>query len=692
LEHPVSFLYDLALVMLAAGLVTVICNRLRQPVVIGYILAGLLIGPHLSPVPLIHDEEAIRTLSELGVIFLLFTLGLEFRLGRLKEVGGAALLATVLEIPVLLGAGYAAGRWFGWNPMDSLFLGAILAISSTTITVKSLADLGQSKEKYAQVIYGILIVEDIFAIVLIALLSGIARTGTLEWSKALADIGQLAAFLAVSLTLGFLAIPRLIHWIARSRNEEVLLISSLALCFGFSMFTVRLGYSVALGAFLIGAIIAEAREIHKITALMGPVKDMFSAVFFVSVGMLIQPKLIMENLLPVAAITVIVVLGKVATCFTGSFLAGHDVRTSTRIGMGKAQIGEFSFIIASLGLALGVTSSFLYPIAVSVSVVTTLLTPYLIRYSEGMVARFERWSPGLLLSYYNLYTRWIRRVQESTGNTQVKNILRRIAGQLVLFFLLIAGSLLGAVALSRLIPLVFPAIGEYMDVIRSFLWLLALVLVGPVIVAAFRKMKALGMILADLGIPESMARGNTQEVRTVVSAAFLVLGSLTLGGWIVLLSSTILPSRGSLLLLTPLLLFLAYLLRENFNKIYVQSKGALLATFDNRSLEIESGAPEKTPGPAGETRLDTFEVRADLPWAGRLIGETELRTRTGASIAAIGRDGGRIANPGADEEILAGDRLMILGDRAQIAKAFELLRAGPKGSEKQPSEGESAAA
>ena len=192
---------------------------------------------------------------------------------------------------MLIGVGYAAGRWFGWSPMNSLFLGAILAISSTTITVKALSDMGQSREKFAQVIYGILIVEDLFAIVLIALLSGIAKTGTFEFGRALWDIGQLAAFLAVSLTLGFLAIPRLIHWIARSRNDEVLLISTIALCFGFALLTVELGYSVALGAFLIGAIIAEAREIHKLIALMAPVRDMFSAMFFVSVGMLIQPGL-----------------------------------------------------------------------------------------------------------------------------------------------------------------------------------------------------------------------------------------------------------------------------------------------------------------------------------------------------------------------------------------------------------------
>jgi CPA2 family monovalent cation:H+ antiporter-2 len=677
LNHPAHFLVDLALVMLAAGLVTVICNRLRQPVVIGYIFAGLLIGPHLSPIPLIQDEEAIRTLSELGVIFLLFTLGLEFRLGRLKEVGGAAVLATVLEIPILIGAGYLAGRWFGWSSMNSLFLGAILAISSTTITVKSLADLGQSKEKYAQVIYGILIVEDLFAIVLIALLSGIAKTGSLELGQALSDIGQLSAFLAVSLTLGFLAVPRLLHWIARSKNEEVLLISVLALCFGFSILTLQLGYSVALGAFLIGAIIAEAREIPKIRSLMGPVRDMFSAVFFVSVGMLIQPKLIVNNLTPVLILTGVVLVGKIATCFTGSFLAGHDVRTSTKIGMGKAQIGEFSFIIAALGLTLGVTDSFLYPIAVSVSVITTLLTPYLIRYSDSMVHVFERVSPGTLLSYYNLYTSWIRRVQESTRNTQVKNILRRIAGQLVLFHLLIAGSLLAGVFLGRVIPLVLPVIRPHMDLVRTGLWLIALAVVGPVIVAAFRKLKALGMILADLGIPETLSRGNTQEVRAVVSTAFLVLGSLFLGGWILLLSSTLLPDTRSLLLLVPLLLLLAYLLRDTFNKVYVQGKGALAAIFDNHALETDEVSHEEK-GLLQEARLETFDIVPGNPCAGRLIGETAMRTRTGASIVGIGREGRRMINPGPEEEILPGDQILLLGDKTQLAAAGALLRQGPE--------------
>lgn len=658
--------------MLTAGLVTVIFNRLRQPVVIGYILAGLLIGPYLSPVPLIHDEEAIRTLSELGVILLLFTLGLEFRLGRLKEVGGAAVLATVLEIPVLIAAGYFAGRVFGWGHMTSLFLGAILAISSTTITVKALSDAGLTREKSARIIYGILIVEDIFAVMLLALLSGIARTGSLELGKALADIGRLAAFLAVSLTLGFLAIPRLIHWIARSRNDEVLLISTLGMCFGFSLLTMRLGYSVALGAFLIGAIIAESREIHKLITLMAPLRNMFSAVFFVSVGMLIQPRLIVTHLAPVAVLTAIVVIGKITTCFTGAFLAGHDVRTATHIGMGKAQIGEFSFIIASLGLALGATDAFLYPLAVSVSVVTTLLTPYLIRSSDAMVDIFERRAPPLMLSYYNLYTRWIRRVQESTGNTQIKNILRRILGQLLLFHLLIAGSLLAAVFLAGVLPLLIPPLQPYMGWVRTGLWLIALVVVAPVIVAAFRKLRALGMILSELGIPETAGFAATRELRTVISGGFLVVGSLALGGWIVLLSSTILPGARALFLLVPLMGFIVWSMRDSFNKVYVQGKGALLATFSEQALERSDDIRVET-GQLDAARLETFSIRNDTPCAGRLIGETALRSQTGASIVGIGRDGRRIFTPGPEEEILPGDELLILGDDIQLAAARKLL-------------------
>jgi CPA2 family monovalent cation:H+ antiporter-2 len=262
--------------------------------------------------------------------------------------------------------------------MDGIFLGAMLSMSSSTVIVKVLGELGKMRERFAQLIFGILIIEDILGIAMIALLSGIAMTGALSVRDVGLTLGRLGIFMTVMLLAGLLFVPRLIGYVARFKSNEMMIVTVLALCFGSSLLAAKLGYSVALGAFLIGAIIAEAREIHRIEALAEPVRDMFSAIFFVAIGLLIDPKVIVEHWLPVLVITLAVIIGKVVTCAFGAFVGGNDSRTSLRVGMGLAQIGEFSFIIASLGLSLNVTSKFLYPIAVSVSVLTTLLTPYLI--------------------------------------------------------------------------------------------------------------------------------------------------------------------------------------------------------------------------------------------------------------------------------------------------------------------------
>src|SRR6201996_8503356 len=309
--HELQFIQDLATVMLVAGLTTVIFQRLRQPVVLGYIIAGVVVGPYTNSLVFIHDENTIRTLSELGMILLLFALGLEFSLKKLREVGGAALLAAVCEIVLMLWLGYEIGRFFGWSPMDALFLGAMLSMSSTTIIMKALDDLDLKRERFAQLMFGILIIEDVIAIVLMALLTGIASTGGLEASEAMAAVGRLTLFMAVSLVVGLLLVPRVVDYIARVSRDDVLLVAVLGLCFGFCLLVTEMGYSVALGAFMIGAIVAESESVARIERIIMPVRDMFSAIFFVAIGMLIDPALLVQYAWPITIVTIAVVVGKV---------------------------------------------------------------------------------------------------------------------------------------------------------------------------------------------------------------------------------------------------------------------------------------------------------------------------------------------------------------------------------------------
>ena len=442
--HEATFLKDLAIVMSVAALATLIFRQLKQPVVLGYILAGLIIGPNTPPFALIEDEHAIKTLAELGIIFLMFALGLEFSLPKLKKVGATAFIAASFEIVLMILGGYGLGRAFGWSEMDSIFLGAILSISSTTIIIKALEALGKTREPFGSLIFGILIVEDILAIVMIALLSGFATTGQFEAGAVGMTILSLGSFLGILLVLGLILVPRLLNYVASFKSDEMLLITVVGLCFGISLVAVMLGYSVALGAFLIGAIVAEARQIYRIETLMHPVRDLFSAVFFVSIGLLIDPVLLARYAFPILAITVVVVLGKVFSCALGSFLAGNDMRTSLRVGMGLAQIGEFSFIIASLGLTLKVTSEFLYPIAVAVSSLTTLLTPYLIKSSDGLVEWFDRVAPKPLLQAIDAYSDRVGNIDKQGAWRVERKILTKLGAQVTLNLLIVTGIFIGA--------------------------------------------------------------------------------------------------------------------------------------------------------------------------------------------------------------------------------------------------------
>ena len=536
-----QFIQDLAVIMLVAGIITVLFHRLRQPVVLGYILAGVIVGPHTPPFPLITDIATINTLAELGIVFLLFSLGLEFNLRKLREVGPTALVAAVAEILLMIWIGYEIGRAFGWKTIDALFLGAMLAISSTTIIVKALDDLRLKQQRFAQLIFGILIVEDILAIGIIALLSSFALSGGMEVAEVGGTLARLTVFMVVALVLGLLLVPRLLSYVARFNSDEMLLVTVLGLCFGFSLLVIRLEYSVALGAFMIGAIIAEARELKRIERLIAPVRDMFSAIFFVAIGLLIDPKVVLEYALPISVITLAVVAGKVLTCSLGTFVAGHDGRTSLRVGMGLAQIGEFSFIIAALGVSLKVTGDFLYPVVVAVSVITTLLTPYLIRASDPLAGWLAPRLPARLSQSFGLYTEWLQSIQPSGQTAVLAAIVWRILTHVAVNMMLIAAIFFGMAFFSEQVTGLLGTGTLAPQYQRAILWGTALVLALPFLIATYRKLKALGMLLAELGVPESRAGRHTPKVRAVLAEMFPVLSLLLMFLLISALSSSLLP-------------------------------------------------------------------------------------------------------------------------------------------------------
>ncbi len=585
MAHTEAFLKDLAIIMMVAGVITLLFHRFKQPVVLGYILAGMIVGPHTPPFPLITDRATIQTLAELGVIFLLFSLGLEFSLRKLKQVGATAVVAALTEILLMLWLGYEIGRGFGWSEMDALFLGAMLSISSTTIIVKALDELGLKRERFAQLIFGVLIVEDILAIAIIALLSGLALTGNVSVGNVAGTLGKLGIFLVVALLLGLLVVPRLLSLAARYQSREMLLITVLGLCFGFCLLVVEMGYSMALGAFVMGAIMAESRQIKLIEHLVEPLRDMFSAIFFVAIGMLVDPAVLVEYWLPILLITAAVVAGKVISCTLGTLVAGNDARTSLRVGMGLAQIGEFSFIIATLGLTLGVTSSFLYPVVVAVSVLTTLLTPYLIRHSDTVANGLRRVMPASLHAGIQAYGEWLGSIGPSAEQAQITAIIRRILVHVLLNFCVIAAIFLASAYLVRHSDINTWLLDLPLAWRSTVFWALTLVLVLPFGVAAYRKLEALGLILVELsaGVASSGSSRYSLTLRRLYARALPVVSLLAMVLLISGLSSIILPPLHLFVAVISLIVLLALLVWPKVVRWHSQVQIALRETLDQQA-------------------------------------------------------------------------------------------------------------
>ncbi len=671
--HGIQFLQDLAIVLLVAGATTVLFHRIKQPVVLGYLLAGFIIGPHTPPFPLIHDEEGIKTMAELGVVMLMFGLGLHFSLRQLFQVGAAALSAAVLEIAVMIWVGYEIGQAFGWTSMDSIFLGALLSVSSTTIIVKAFEELGLVKEGFAKVVFGILIVEDILAIALIALLSGVATSGQVAVSEVALTLGMLALFLIGVLVVGMLVVPKVITYVARFRNDEVLLVSVLGMCFGTSLLAVKAGYSVVLGAFLIGAVMAEVKEAPRIRVLIEPVRDMFSAVFFVAIGMLINVELLVQHAVPIVVITVAVVLGKLFACGLGSFLAGTPLKGSLKIGSSLAQIGEFSFIIAQLGLTLKVTSDFLYPVAVSVSALSTLLTPYLIRSSDLLATGLVDRTPAPLRSAMDWYTGWVANLSQpgnDSQRTRIRGLIRKWLVQIAIDLALITGAMVLASHLAKsewTAPVWLPT---WSGGLPTVWWLAVMLFALPLLVHLWYKQRALAMVLAELAVPRG---GSTRSdrLRLIATLAFQAIALAAVAVLMTAISLTLLPPWPVLLALLGFLGLILILGWSRFITLYYRAQVSVMETFAGTPGDAAHHAPP--PALLEEAVMLPMVLPPGVPAVGHHIRDLEIRQASGASIIAVERDGARTVNPGPDVVLLADDIVTLFGTEEQVRQARALM-------------------
>ncbi|HET7787100.1 MAG TPA: cation:proton antiporter, partial [Myxococcales bacterium] len=433
--HTNAFLVNLAMVLCVAAVTTVVFQRLRQPLVLGYIIAGLLVGPYV-PFPLVADSDTIHGLSELGVILLLFGIGLEFTFKKLMRVGAAAAVVALVEISVQIILGDAAAAAFGWTSREALFAGAMMAMSSTTIIAKAFDEM-KVGGRVRELVLAVLIVEDLVAILLLTALSTLSA-GSLSAGQLGMTAGRLLLFLAVVFGAGMLVVPRLVRGVVKLDRPETTSIACIGICFAFALLAQRFGYSVALGAFLAGSLVAESGEGVRVERLVEPVRDLFGAVFFVSVGMLIDPKMVVANWLPILVLSAVVIGGRIVGVSLPAFLSGEGVRTSIAASMSMAQIGEFSFLIAQMGIATGAIREFLYPVAVSVSALTTLTTPFMIRAAAPASAWVDRKLPHALQTFVALYGSWIDGLRApGPRRTRAQRQARLLLGDAVLLALVL---------------------------------------------------------------------------------------------------------------------------------------------------------------------------------------------------------------------------------------------------------------
>ncbi|HZZ84739.1 MAG TPA: cation:proton antiporter [Anaeromyxobacteraceae bacterium] len=681
MHDPHEFLKALTLVLAVAAVTTVIFHRLRQPVILGYLLAGLVVGPHV-PVPLVANRAVVEGLSELGIILLMYALGLEFSLRKLLKVGPVAALTAAIETSLMLWLGFLAGRAFGWSARESVFAGALVAISSTTIIAKTFGELRVTGH-LRNVVVGVLVVEDLVAILLLALLTAVASGRGLSAGQVAFAAGRLAAFLAGLLVLGLLLVPRAMRTVNRLGQPEITLVASLGICFGVSLLAAWFGYSVALGAFIAGSLVSEAGEERQVEPLVQPVKDLFGAIFFVSVGLLIDPVLVAANWKAVLALTLVVLLGKVLAVSVGAFLTGNGSRTSVQAGLSMAQIGEFSFIIAGLGAASGATRPFLFPVAVAVSALTTLSTPWLVRASPGLAALLDRKLPRPLQTFAALYGSWVEQLGGAPQRPSVAARVRRMVRLLLLDAALLGAIVIGtAVEQHRAVELLRARAGLEPGLARVAVLAAAAALSAPFCLGLLRTARRLGVVLGAAALPHGAGLDLAAAPRRALVVA-LQLGALAMVGVPLLaLTQPFLPGVPGAAVLALLLAVLGVGFWRSATNLqgHVQAGAQLiveaLAKQARTGTDAEGHALDEMrrmlPG-LGEP--EPYRLPAASRAVGRSLAELDLRGLTGATVLAIAREEQGVLVPSAAEVLRAGDLLALAGTHEAIAAAREVLAA-----------------
>ena len=653
-------IHDLALMLMVAGIVTLVFKKLKQPLVLGYVVAGFLVSPHMPYTASVVDSENIHLWADIGVMFLLFSLGLDFSFKKILKMGASPFISTVTIIFCMSMLGILVGHAFGWSKMDCIFLGGMLAMSSTTIIYKAFDDLGLRQQQFAGLVMSVLILEDILAIVMMVMLSAIASGNNPDSSQMLGSVIKIGFFLVLWLVVGIFAVPLFLRSVRRLINAEVLLIVSLGLCCAMAVFSTSVGFSSAFGAFIMGSILAETIEAERIEKLVEPVKNLFGAIFFVSVGMLVDPKILVEYALPIFLLVMTILIGQSVFGSFAFMLGGESLKSAMRCGFSMAQIGEFSFIIASLGLSLGVIGDFLYPVVVAVSVITTFLTPYMIRLATPAYSILEHRLPSRLIKAMNHLSmshpntteqsKWKKLLTQMTLNTVVYSILSAAVIVIMLTFFL--------PFMRRVLP--GWELHWYANAITG---VLTVILIAPFLRAMVMKKnrseewKAL------------WAESNRNHLPLLFTIVVRIGVAVALVFFVCNYLSRFTPA---LMITIGLLVVVAVIFSRTTKHRSIVLERLFINNLRSRDIEAQVHG-KKRPLYEGklldrDIHIAEFDIPSDSQWMGQTLKQLSLGKRYGVHVSSILRGGRRLNIPDGDSVIFPGDRLQVIGSDDQLSK------------------------
>lgn len=647
----------------AAAITTLIFRKLKQPLVLGYIIAGLLVGPQVDIIPNVTDRESIKTWAEIGVIFLLFSLGLEFSFKKLVQVGKAASITAFTEIIVIVIAGYFTGRLMGWNRIDCIFLGGMLASSSTTIIIRAFDELKVKTQQFAKTVFGVLIVEDIVVILILVLLPTIAISQQFQGKELFFTVLRLLFFLFIWFLAGIFLVPTLLKRARKLINDETLLIIAIGLCFGMVVFAVKVGFSAELGAFIMGSIFAETTKAEKIEHVLTPIKDLFGAIFFVSIGMMIDFSAMWHYIGPILIITVLTIFGKFLSTTIGALLSGQTLKQSVKVGMSMAQIGEFAFIIATLGLSLGVTSDFLFPVAVGVAVITTFTTPYMIKYSDKMHQLLERILPQKVLGLIRNYSSYNQSVN---GSSAWKKLVQSYLQLLIVNGIIVLAIII--LSTKYLLPLM--ASWFESSVIARIITLIVTIL-------------AMLPFVWALAIKKPSATSKYEIIRhnkrfgwapIVVINVLRGLVVLLLFGFLL---DQVFSSWISLVFTLAAAMLVLFLFRSRLQRLYSHIERRFLSNLNEREQNRSASgiASAELVTVPWDLHVTEFEISPLSGFLGQSLETLAWREHYGINIALIERGDKTIYAPGRYEQVFPGDKLFLIGTDEQLEKMKPVLEA-----------------